>query len=82
MLIQCDSVLYRTHLMYLLKYKIIIMFQNESVQSKTLEISNLRDKITSLEASLTSITEEKTQNEVTIAKMIYMTASNGDHGND
>lgn len=36
---------------------------NESVQTKTVEISNLRDKITSLEAMLTSITEEKGQNE-------------------
>ncbi|KAG6445050.1 hypothetical protein O3G_MSEX003660 [Manduca sexta] len=36
---------------------------NESVQSKTLEISNLRDKITSLEATLSSVTEEKVQNE-------------------
>ncbi|XP_026732244.1 rootletin isoform X2 [Trichoplusia ni] len=36
---------------------------NESVQSKTVEISNLRDKITSLEATLTSVTEEKVQNE-------------------
>ncbi|XP_069357622.1 rootletin isoform X1 [Maniola hyperantus] len=36
---------------------------NESVQSKTIEISNLRDKITSLEATLTSVTEEKVQNE-------------------
>ncbi|XP_061705180.1 rootletin [Cydia pomonella] len=36
---------------------------NESVQSKTVEISNLRDKITSLEATLSSVTEEKVQNE-------------------
>nr|XP_049693246.1 rootletin isoform X1 [Helicoverpa armigera] len=36
---------------------------NESVQSKTVEISNLRDKITSLEATLASVTEEKVQNE-------------------
>ncbi|KAI8420661.1 hypothetical protein MSG28_007900 [Choristoneura fumiferana] len=36
---------------------------NESVQSKTVEISNLRDRITSLEATLSSITEEKVQNE-------------------
>ncbi|KAF9791677.1 hypothetical protein SFRURICE_020076 [Spodoptera frugiperda] len=36
---------------------------NESVQSKTLEISNLRDKITSLEAALSAVTEEKVQNE-------------------
>ncbi|CAF4907255.1 unnamed protein product [Pieris macdunnoughi] len=36
---------------------------NESVQTKTVEISNLRDKITSLEAALSSVTEEKSQNE-------------------
>ncbi|CAK1541264.1 unnamed protein product [Leptosia nina] len=36
---------------------------NESVQTKTVEVSNLRDKITSLEATLSSITEEKVQNE-------------------
>ncbi|VVC89094.1 unnamed protein product, partial [Leptidea sinapis] len=36
---------------------------NEAVQVKTVEISNLRDKITSLEATLSSITEEKVQNE-------------------
>lgn len=40
------------------------MFQNESVQAKTLEISNLRDKITSLEAALSSISEDKVQKEV------------------
>ncbi|CAH0399292.1 unnamed protein product [Chilo suppressalis] len=36
---------------------------NESVQTKTVEISNLRDKITSLEATLSSVTDEKVQNE-------------------
>ncbi|XP_072949799.1 uncharacterized protein Root [Epargyreus clarus] len=36
---------------------------NESVQIKTVEISNLRDKITSLEATLSSVSEEKVQNE-------------------
>ncbi|KAL0881925.1 hypothetical protein ABMA27_001684 [Loxostege sticticalis] len=34
---------------------------NESVQTKTVEISNLRDKITSLEATLSSVAEEKVQ---------------------
>lgn len=41
-----------------------LLFQNESVQTKTVEISNLRDKITSLEATLSSVAEEKVQNEV------------------
>ncbi|CAH2040824.1 unnamed protein product, partial [Iphiclides podalirius] len=36
---------------------------NESIQAKTTEISNLRDKITSLEAALSSVTEDKVQNE-------------------
>jgi uncharacterized protein YigA (DUF484 family) len=40
--------------------------QNDSVQTKAVEISNLRDKITSLEAALSTITEEKVQNEVCI----------------
>lgn len=43
---------------------IINTLQNESVNTKTVEISNLRDRITSLEAMLSSITEEKVQNEV------------------
>lgn len=41
-------------------------FQNESVQSSKVEVSNLRDKITSLEAALSSVAEEKVQNEVSI----------------
>lgn len=51
-------------LFWYFKILLFFFFQNESVQSKTIEISNLRDKITSLEAALSSVSEEKVQNEV------------------